>query len=132
MCFASLTKGLTALSIQSFTTAHRLGVLPELKSHLSQYSPKTLELAERGVVGMPPKAYRWVREMEEIAATHEVDGGFEGEENVFRAIARVYDLVAHGTDLGDEVTESRERGKSGEDVALLMSEGIDKRKLKTE
>lgn len=59
MCFASLTKGMTALAIQSFTTAHRLDVLGELQGHLEEYSPKTLALAKGGVTGMPPKAYRW-------------------------------------------------------------------------
>ena len=34
MCYASLTKGFTALAIQSFTTAHNLGVLSELKAHM--------------------------------------------------------------------------------------------------
>lgn len=58
MSFASLTKGMTALAIQSFTTAQRLGVLPELQEYLQLHSPKTLELAQKGVVGMPPKAYR--------------------------------------------------------------------------
>ncbi|KAG9575767.1 hypothetical protein KCU77_g15341, partial [Aureobasidium melanogenum] len=78
---------------------------------------------------MPPKAYRWVREMEEIDATLAEDGGFE-EESIFSGIARTYELVAHGTDLGKEKTERRNRGKTTEDVALLMSEGIEKRKQK--
>lgn len=59
MCFASLTKGMTALAIQSFTAAHRLNVLPELQVHLEKYSPKTLALAQSGTTGMPAKAYRW-------------------------------------------------------------------------
>lgn len=131
MCFASLTKGMTALAIQSFTTAHRLNVLPHLQSHLEHYSPKTLELANKGVVGMPPKAYRWVKEMEEIAATFAEDGGFEGE-NVFGGIAGTYDLVANGTELGKEKTGQRERGTTAEDVAGLMSEGVERRKVKTD
>ena len=51
MCFASTTKGLTAIAIQSFTTAHRLGVLDELQQHLKEYSPKTGELAAKGLIG---------------------------------------------------------------------------------
>lgn len=130
MSFACLTKGFTGLAIQSFTTAHRLGVLPELQQHLQQYSPKTFDLANASMPRMPPKAYRWVREMEEIEATLAQDGGFEGEESIFGGIARTYDLVAHGTDLGNEKTERRNRGKTAEDVAVLMSEGIDRRKQK--
>lgn len=132
MSFACLTKGFTGLAIQSFTTAHRLGVLPELQQHLQQISPKTFDLANASMPRMPPKAYRWVREMEEIEATLAEDGGFEGEESIFGGIARTYDLVAHGTDLGNEKTERRNRGKTAEDVAVLMSEGIERRKQKTD
>lgn len=78
MCYAALTKGFVALSIQSFTTAHRLGVLSELRGLLEQYNPATLRLAEKGLVTMPPKAYRWVGEMEEIGETMG-EGGFERE-----------------------------------------------------
>ena len=77
MCFASTTKGLTAIAIQSFTTAHTLGVLDDLQAHLKDYSPNTGELAAKGLVGMPPKAYRWVDEMKEIAETFHTEGGFE-------------------------------------------------------
>ncbi|GAB7354385.1 hypothetical protein MBLNU459_g4885t2 [Dothideomycetes sp. NU459] len=132
MSFASLTKGMTALAIQSFTTAHRLNVLPELQEHLRLHSPKTLELAEKGVVGMPPKAYRWVREMEEIANTFAEDGGFDADESIFSGVSKTYELVAYGTELGAEKTETRIKGKTAESVAELMSKGIDQRKLKRE
>lgn len=132
MCFASLTKGFTALAIQSFTTAHRLDVLPELQRHLQQYSPSSLEIASRSLATMPPKAYRWVREMEEISKTFSEDGGFGPEETIFRGVAGTYDLVANGTELGNEQTGDRKRGKSAEDVATLMSEGIERRKQKTD
>jgi len=131
MCFASLTKGFTALAIQSFTTAHRLGVTTELQEYLNAYSPKTLELT-KGLTSMPPKAYRWVREMQEISATFHEDGGFDQSEDIFGGIAGTYDLVANKTDLGLEKTEERRRGMDREDVARLMSEGIEKRKIKTD
>ncbi|TKA65185.1 hypothetical protein B0A55_10750 [Friedmanniomyces simplex] len=132
MCFASLSKGFTALAIESFTTAHNLGVTDQLRAHLEEFNPMAAKMAERGLVNMPPKAYRWVHEMDEIAETFEADGGFERDESIFRPIARVYDLVANGTDLGKEITEDRKRGKTAEDVALLMGEGTKKRKEKTE
>jgi 3-hydroxyisobutyrate dehydrogenase-like beta-hydroxyacid dehydrogenase len=130
MCFAALSKGFTALAIQSLTTAHNLGVTQELLQHLEEYNPGARKSAE-SVTRMPPKAYRWVREMEEIAATFEHDGGFEKDESIFQPIARVYDLVADGTELGQEKTEDRKRGKTMEDVAVLMSEGTRRRKEKT-
>lgn len=106
MCFASMTKGFTALAIQSFTTANKLGVLHELKSAMAELVPNHLVSAERGVVGMAPKAYRWVKEMEEIAATHHEEGGFELD--VFQGIAEVYRSVAEETVLGEEVCQFNE------------------------
>ena len=79
MCFGITTKGFTALAIEAFTTAHRLGVLSELQDYLGKYNPSTLQLAEKGLVTMPPKAYRWVHEMLEMADTATEDGGFERE-----------------------------------------------------
>ncbi|KAK4507318.1 hypothetical protein PRZ48_001053 [Zasmidium cellare] len=132
MCFASLSKGFTALAIQSFTTAQNLGVLDELRTHLDEYAPSTRTKAEKGLTGMPPKAYRWVAEMEEIAETFEADGGFNDAESIFRSVARVYEFVADGTELGKETVEGRKRGLTAEDVAVLMREGAEKRKVKTD
>ncbi|KAK0799577.1 hypothetical protein LTR75_009177 [Friedmanniomyces endolithicus] len=132
MCFASLSKGFTALAIESFTTAHNLGVTDQLRAHLEEYNPMAAKTAEWGLVSMPPKAYRWIHEMDEIAETFETDGGFERDESIFRPIARVYDLVANGTELGKEVTEDRKRGKTADDVAELMGAGTKKRKEKAE
>ena len=132
MCFASLSKGFTALAIQSFTTAHNLGVLDDLKANMELFNPAGLKNAEKSLPAMCPKAYRWVHEMQQIAETFEADGGFEEDESPFRAIAGIYDFVANQSDLGKEVTEDRKRGKSAEDVAVLMSEGTGKRKMKSE
>lgn len=131
MCFASLTKGFTALAIQSYTTAQNLGVLDELKMELDTHYPEVRTRAEKGLVVMPPKAYRWIHEMEEIAETHEADGGFRAEESSFRSIARVYDLVKE-SELGKEITENRVRGTTADDVAALMVEATNRRKLKKE
>lgn len=77
MCFAVTTKGFFALAIESFVTAHRLGVLEELRDYLSEYNAATLKIAEKGLVTLPPKAYRWVGEMLEISRTMHEDGGFD-------------------------------------------------------
>lgn len=103
MCFASLSKGFTALAIQSFSAAQSLGVLDELKVELDQLSPGTRTKAEKGLVSMPPKAYRWVEEMRYIARTFE-EAGFNSEESPFRSIAELYALIADGTVLGTEST----------------------------
>jgi 3-hydroxyisobutyrate dehydrogenase-like beta-hydroxyacid dehydrogenase len=130
MCFAALHKGFTALATQSLTAAHNLGVMTELQGYL-ETSPLG-SYVNSGLPSMPPKAYRWVQEMDEIADTFEQDGGFSREESIFRPIGQVYELVANGTELGKEQTDDRQRGKTAEDVAALTSAGIMKRKLKTE
>ena len=132
MCFASLTKGHTALAIQSFTTASRLGVLPALKESMAEFNPAGLKHAEASLPGMCPKAYRWVEEMRQIGETFSRDGGFEESEDIFAAVAAVYAFVAQGTELGREVVGDRKEGTTAEDVARLMGESLERRKVKTD
>jgi hypothetical protein len=130
MCFASTTKGFIAIAIQAFTTAHSLGVLDELRAEMERMTPAMLKTAEGGVVGMAPKAYRWVREMEEIASTHHEEGGFE--EELFSGVAEVYRSVAEETVLGREKTGKRVRGTSMDDVAAAMEDGLKAMRKKRE
>jgi hypothetical protein len=132
-CFASTTKGFTALCIQSFTTAQSLGVLPNLLEELGARQPDRLKSAKNGLTSMPPKAYRWVKEMEEIAMCHSDEGGFEGEgKGIFDGVAEVYRSVADETILGEEKTERRKRGLTAEDVAQCMGEGLRSKRKKVE
>jgi 3-hydroxyisobutyrate dehydrogenase-like beta-hydroxyacid dehydrogenase len=130
MCFASLNKGFTAIAIQAYATAHKLGVLPELRDHLKEYTPGVGAAAERGLPGMPPKAYRWIAEMQEIAETFSEVCGFGKE--MFEGARDVYSLVADDTELGKEKIGKRVRGKTAEDVALLVAEGLRRKKEKVE
>ncbi|KAI0489815.1 6-phosphogluconate dehydrogenase [Xylaria cf. heliscus] len=130
MCFASLTKGFTSLAIQSFTTAKRLGVLGELQRELQGLVPAHWKAAERGVVGMAPKAYRWVREMEEIALAFDEDGGFPPD--LFRGVAGVYRAVAEDTVLGQEKVGKRKRGTDVDDMAAAMAEGLENKRKKND
>lgn len=130
MCFAAMAKGFTALATQSFTTAHRLGVADALRAQLADAAPATLSKAEASVPNMVPKAYRWVREMEEIAATFSDDGGWERD--LFRGAAGTYQAVADDPVLGKERVGKRQRGTDLESVAGLLADGLDKKKKKTE
>ncbi|MEP7104314.1 MAG: DUF1932 domain-containing protein, partial [Chloroflexota bacterium] len=71
MCYAAFTKGSTALATELLVAAERLGVSGELRAELGASAPDLLAIAARSVPRMPPKAYRWIGEMEEIAATFE-------------------------------------------------------------
>ncbi|KAK5078805.1 hypothetical protein LTR64_002778 [Lithohypha guttulata] len=131
-CFASLTKGFTALSILSYTTAATCGVLPELKSHLEEYMPGLAQRAEKGLTGMPPKAYRWVDEMREIGKTFKSSGGMKFGGEMFEQAAEVYRFVAEDTVLGNEKTGKRKRGMTVEDVAEAVEEGVQRKMQKRE
>lgn len=128
MCFAAMAKGYTALATQSFTTAHRMGVGEELKRYLSEIMPTQLTRIERGVPNMPPKAYRWVREMEEISSTMSEEGGWD--KTIFEGIAGVYKAVAEDAVLGKEKIGKRTRGTTVDDVAALMAESLERKRKK--
>ncbi|CEI38903.1 hypothetical protein FVEN_g11217 [Fusarium venenatum] len=126
MCFASLTKGFTAIATQSFTTAHNLGVLGALKKELGTFYPTVLATAEKGVPSMPPKAYRWVREMEEIALTFNEEAGWD--KGMFEGAASIYRAVAEDEVLGQEKVGKRKRGTTLDDVAAAAAEGLQKKR----
>jgi 3-hydroxyisobutyrate dehydrogenase-like beta-hydroxyacid dehydrogenase len=130
MCFASTTKGFFAILTQSFTTAAQLGVLDELKTLLGEMYPATLNAAENGVPIVPPKAYRWVAEMQEIAATFSEEAGFE--KDLFLGVSEVYKTMTDDTVLGQEKTGYRKRGRTVDDVAIAMNEGLQAKKKKSE
>lgn len=122
LSFAALTKGLTALSILSFSTAQKEELLPELLEHLQEYSPHTAALASSGVVGMSPKAYRWVDEMRNIGEGFDREGGWGGVgASVYDGFAEIYRTIADDTILGQERVEARHRGTSVEDAATIIA-----------
>lgn len=125
MCFASMSKGYTAIAIQAFTSAQSMGVLGELQDVLAEMVPERAAQTERGLVSMAPKAYRWVREMEEISKTHVEEGGFGPE--LFLGAADVYRSVADDTVLGEEKIGNRKRGTTGKDMAAAMVEGLNRK-----
>ncbi|KAJ5172000.1 Dehydrogenase multihelical [Penicillium capsulatum] len=122
LSFAALTKGLTALSILSVSTAQQEDLLPELLGHLDEYSPQTAALARTGVVGMSPKAYRWVEEMHGIGEAFDREGGWDGVgSQIYGGMAEIYRRVAEETILGQERVGARDRGTSVEDAATIIS-----------
>lgn len=127
-CFASLTKGFTALALQSMSTAQSLGVLPDLEEALSKHNPSGLEKAKRGIPGCVTKSGRWVEEMREIGKTFREDGGWNvadgegGNRGVFDGIAEVFRVMAEDKVLGQETIEKRSRGRSMEDVVEVLLE----------
>ena len=92
MCFASIFKGHVAIALQSYTTAQKLGVLPELRRELAEQFPVVTETFDKMMLGSQYKAYRWIKEMEEISNTFRYEGGWS--KDIFGGVADVFRLVA--------------------------------------
>lgn len=120
MCYAALTKGLTALATELLVAARVMGLAEPLRAELETSQAELLNVIERGVPGMPPKAYRWVGEMEEIAATFEAVGMTP---NILQGAADMYRFVGE-TPLANETPENRTRGQSIDDVAEILAEAL--------
>jgi 3-hydroxyisobutyrate dehydrogenase-like beta-hydroxyacid dehydrogenase len=73
MCFAAYTKGSSALACAVLAAAERLDVFDDLKRHFERNGPSLPQL-EREILRAAPKAWRYIAEMREIAATFESAG----------------------------------------------------------
>ncbi|MEO7021515.1 MAG: DUF1932 domain-containing protein [Ktedonobacteraceae bacterium] len=118
MCYASLTKGLTALATEALVAGRVIGVQEALTSELQELP--LFQMISRAVPGMPPKAYRWVGEMQEIAQTF-ADLGLppqmpEGAASLYRFI--------EGTILGAEISEHRQHGQTLEEVVAILATAL--------
>ena len=117
MCYAALTKGVTALATELLVAAEVMGLSAPLKAELEGGQGSQWASLQRGVAGMPPKAYRWVGEMEEIAATF---GDLGLTPRMLEGAADVYRLVARSP-LGAETPEVRRLGKTAEDAVAVLA-----------
>jgi 3-hydroxyisobutyrate dehydrogenase-like beta-hydroxyacid dehydrogenase len=91
MSYAGITKGFTALGAAMMLAATRFGAAPSLAAELATSQPELLAWLRRQMPAMYSKAYRWVAEMDEIAA-------FAGEDtpsyDIYAGIADLYDRIA--------------------------------------
>jgi 3-hydroxyisobutyrate dehydrogenase-like beta-hydroxyacid dehydrogenase len=93
MCYAAFTKGLTALATELLAAGDRLGLAEPLRAELEDSQPMLYSWSQRAIPGMVPKAYRWIVEMEEIAATFAALGLTP---KMLEGAAEVYRLVESG------------------------------------
>lgn len=101
MSYAGLTKGLVALGASVALAADRAGVGQALRAEFAASQPALLTQLSKSVPDMFPKAYRWVAELDEIAAFV----GDRPEREIFHGIARLYESLA-----ADVAGERRETG----------------------
>jgi 3-hydroxyisobutyrate dehydrogenase-like beta-hydroxyacid dehydrogenase len=118
MCYAALTKGLTAIGTELLIAAHRLGLDEQLWDEVSSSQPELAKILSRSIPSMTPKAHRWIGEMEEIAETFEA---LDLTEHIFQGAADVYRLVKE-TSLGKETPEERDCDRVLKDVITTLSQ----------
>jgi putative dehydrogenase len=91
MSYAGITKGTQALGAAMLLAATRGGTADALFAELSSSQPQMLAWLKRSLALMPPKAYRWIAEMHEIA-------DFVGEDpaahELYLGAARFYEQIA--------------------------------------
>lgn len=119
MCSGALTKGTQALWLEVMVAAQRLGVHELLERDVREGPRSEIHkwvMAQLAI--MPPKARRWVPEMQEVAKTM---AGSGITPQVFEGIAEICNFVGN-TALGGETPEQgRERARSGADVVSLLA-----------
>jgi L-threonate 2-dehydrogenase len=114
MSYAGITKGTQAIGAAMMLAATRAGSADALFAELSSSQKEMFAWFKRGLALMPPKAYRWVAEMHEIA-------GFVGEDptahELYEGAAHFYERIAEDFD-GDKkdvkaLTEFLSKNSSG-------------------
>jgi len=120
MCYAAMTKGTTALAVELLVAARKLGVEQALEKELRESRNDVFDWQVKNIAVMPPKAYRWVPEMQEIAKTF---GELGMTRRIFDGATDIYEMVA-ATPLGKESPEqARQVGRNGLDVTRELADG---------
>jgi len=91
MSYAGITKGFTALGATMMLAATRAGTADALIAEMKVSQPALLKWLTGSMPRMHSKAYRWVAEMEEIAAF--VGPGQTGD-GFYQAAAALYERIA--------------------------------------
>jgi L-threonate 2-dehydrogenase len=91
MSYAGITKGTQAIGAAMMLAATRAGSADALFKELQGSQKEMLAWLQRALASMPPKAYRWVAEMHEIA-------GFVGDDptasELYQGAAHFYERIA--------------------------------------
>ena len=116
MCYAAITKGTQALYTSALVAAESLGTYDDLIAEMESSQPETLKRMG-GVAALSARAFRWVGEMEEIAATFAAAGAtpkiHEGAADTFQMIA--------DSPIGHERPETVDRSRSLHETVKLFA-----------
>lgn len=121
MCYGALTKGLQALATELLVAARLAGVEDALRAEQQESMTAVLGWLEGNMPIMPPKAYRWVGEMEEI-------GSFFGDlgmtSDILNGAADLYRFVAE-TPIGKESPETRDPNRNMDGVVAELAAALE-------
>jgi L-threonate 2-dehydrogenase len=106
MSYAGITKGTQAIGAAMMLAATRAGSADALFDELQSSQKELFPWLKRSLAQMPPKAYRWVAEMQEIA-------GFVGDDPAAR------ELYEGAADFYEKFAEDYEAGRK--DAASLAA-----------
>ena len=118
MCYAAMTKGTSALYSQLLMAAELMGLTEPLLEEFASGQQAVLQRMERGLPSVPPRARRWVSEMEEIRDTFAHLGMTP---HLFEGVAEMYRLIG-STPLGDELPETRDRERTFTDTVQQLAQ----------
>ena len=127
MCYAALTKGTYALQVALLTAAEAMGLSEELRAELMYSQPEAYKSMEGQLPGLPAKAFRWIGEMEEIAATFDHVGVtpyfHQGAADVFRLLSE----TPFAQETPETVDRSRTLAQTMSVVARSLGTGVESR-----
>ena len=118
MCYAGLTKGTNALHVAVLSAAESLGVSEELANEFRSSQSDTYSKMENQVPHLAGAAFRWIGEMEQIAATFEHAGTtphfHEGSADIYRMLS--------GTPFAEENPETADPDRTLTETIRVVSE----------
>jgi L-threonate 2-dehydrogenase len=99
MSYAGITKGTQAIGAAMMLAAMRTGSADDLLAELQGSQKQLFPWLKRQLEQMPPKAYRWVAEMQEIAGFVADD---PGAHDLYEGAAHFYERFAQDFESGDK------------------------------
>jgi len=99
MSYAGITKGSQAIGAAMMLAATRAGSADALFAELQSSQRELFPYLRKSLSQMPPKAYRWVAEMQEIAGFVSAD---PAASELYRGAAHFYEQIAEDFEHGDK------------------------------
>ena len=104
MSYAGITKGTQAIGAAMMLAATRAGSADALMAELQLSQKESLAWFKRQLTAMPPKAYRWVAEMQEIAS---FVGDDPAARDLYEGAAEFYERFAEDFTAGGKEAKTR-------------------------